>query len=87
MLSNKGEFQVGGIMGAGNFELHSAYAITNNIGIMLNGSYFSETEEIELNGELKEITKTHNLAEFGAGYFTTLGGMGKFEVFGGGRNW
>jgi hypothetical protein len=84
MLNNKGEFQISGILGTGNLELQTAYAITNNIGIMVNGSYFNEDREIKIDDEVTEITLTHNLIEAGVGYFTKLGGLGKFEVFAGG---
>lgn len=84
MLNNKGEFQISGILGTGNLELQTAYAITNNIGVMVNGSYFNEDREIETDDEATEITLTHNLIEAGVGYFTKFGGLGKFEVFAGG---
>lgn len=84
MLNNKGEFQISGILGTGNLELQTAYAITNNIGIMVNGSYFNEDREIKIDDEVSEITLTHNLIEAGVGYFTKFGGLGKFEVFAGG---
>lgn len=84
MLNNKGEFQISGILGTGNLELQTAYAITNNIGIMVNGSYFNEDREIKIDDEVSEITLTHNLIEAGMGYFTKFGGLGKFEVFAGG---
>lgn len=84
MLNNKGEFQASGIIGTGNFELQTAYAITDNIGVMLNGSYFNGTREIEINNEKTEIKEMHNLIEAGAGYFTNFGKLGKLEVFAGG---
>lgn len=84
MLNNKGEFQASGIIGTGNFELQTAYAITDNIGVMLNGSYFNGTREIEINNEKSEIKEIHNLIEAGAGYFNTFGRLGKLEIFAGG---
>jgi hypothetical protein len=84
MLSNKGEFQATGIIGTGNFELQTAYAVTDNIGIMLNGSYFSSQRELTIEDEIVEISEKHNLIEAGVGYVNHLGEMAKFEVFAGG---
>lgn len=84
MLNNKGEFQASGIIATGNLELQTAYAITDNIGIMVNGSFFSENREIYIDDEKTEIKEKHNLIEAGVGYFTKFGGLGKFEVFAGG---
>ncbi len=85
MLSNKGEFQASGIIGAGNLELQTAYAVTDNIGVMLNGSYFSDKREISLDEDItKDITEQRTLIEAGAGYFTKIGGSVILEVYGGG---
>ncbi len=83
--SNKGEFQASGIIGSGNLELKTAYAITDNIGIMVNGSYFGEKKEISSGEDIpEEISEHRTLIEIGGGYFTKIGGSVILEVYGGG---
>jgi hypothetical protein len=66
MLSAKGELHSGGhISLKGNASFNSAYAITNHIGLLANGSLMSS------NRVKKDFR--HNLLEAGGGYFTTFG--------------
>jgi len=62
----------------------AAYAVTDHIGVMLNGQYkfpsWSSTEDnIEYNYKSKKM-----LIEGGAGYFMPLEKLGVLEVYGGG---
>ncbi len=80
MFNNKGEIQLSGVLGVGNIELQTAYAATDNIGVMLNASTFNETREVDE----QTFDEQRNLIEAGVGYYGKFGTMGKFEVFGGG---
>lgn len=77
LLSEQGEFQATLNTGVSGFDPQFAYAITNHLGVMLNGSYVSRT-----NDTLSNFHK-HLAFETGAGYFTKIGNSGRFEVFGG----
>lgn len=77
MLKTKGEGQVNALVGFGGFELQSAYALTDNFGLMLNGSYLPSTSK----DSIKEV---RTLAEAGLGYSYRFSEFGTFEVFGGG---
>ncbi|MFP4555339.1 MAG: hypothetical protein ACLFNU_00585 [Bacteroidales bacterium] len=80
MLNNKNEIQISGVLGIGNMELQTAYAATDNIGVMLNASTFRETREVDE----QIFDERRNLIEAGVGYYGKFGTMGKFEIFGGG---
>lgn len=76
MLRNKKEIQANMMVGTGGFELQSAYAVTDDLGLMLNGSYIASTK----NDTIKEV---RSLGELGLGYSKRFGEMGQFEIFGG----
>lgn len=78
MFTEKGELSAAGhITPKGNITFNTAYAVTDNIGVMLNGSM--------LNQERKKRDFRHNLIEAGAGYFTTFGPNQNrvLEIYGG----
>ncbi len=77
LMSNKGEFQASVHTGTSGFDPQFAYALTNNIGLMLNGSFANRTSDTTDNFH------KHQFVEFGAGYFASIGTAGRFEVFGG----
>lgn len=77
MFSNAGEFQATIATGNSNFDAHTAVAITDHIGIMVNGSYGNET-----NDSTKDFHK-HSFIEAGIGYYEKIGDKGRYEVFGG----
>ncbi len=77
LLSNKGEFQCAIHTGTAGNDPQFAYAITDNIGVMLNGSFANRTSD-----STDDFHK-HQFVEIGSGYFTKLGNSGRFEVFGG----
>jgi len=77
LLSKQGEFQAVLNTGVSGFDPQFAYAITDHIGVMLNGSYINRT-----NDTLNNFHK-HLAVETGAGYYTKIGNSGRFEVFGG----
>ncbi|PLX11700.1 MAG: hypothetical protein C0597_14640 [Marinilabiliales bacterium] len=77
MLSNRGEFQASIATGTSNFDAQTAFAITDNIGIMVNGSFGNET-----NDSTDDFHK-HAFVEAGIGYFEKIGSKGRYEIYGG----
>lgn len=78
MLSANGELSASGhVTLRGNVSLNSAYAVSDHVGVLLNGSIMNS------NRERKDFK--HNLIETGAGYFTTFGPENSriFELYGG----
>jgi hypothetical protein len=66
MLTSKGELSTSAhITLKGNASFNSAYAVTDHVGVLLNGSMMSNHKE------KKDFR--HNLLEAGGGYFTTFG--------------
>ncbi|MFO7923164.1 MAG: hypothetical protein R6U58_05690 [Bacteroidales bacterium] len=77
LLSNKGEIQAslhGGISGV---DPQLSYAVTDNVGLILNGSFADNTSDSSNNFH------KHNFIEIGTGYYTKIGNKGRFETFGG----
>jgi hypothetical protein len=79
MLEEKGDIKaVVGIK-----DLQATYAVTNHFGIMANG-YYNKNDWSITSGTLEnKYFSTRSLIEGGAGYYTTLGDNGRFEVYGG----
>ena len=78
MLSAKGElYSSAHISLKGNVNINGAYAISDHVGVLLNGSFINQ------NQRKKDFRQ--NLFETGAGYFTTFGADGKriLEIYGG----
>ena len=68
------------------YDLQGAVAVTNHIGVQ--GNYFSRTERTNgnaYNGDSSVVRYKRSLAEFGAGYFTSINKRNKifFQVFAG----
>jgi hypothetical protein len=77
MLTNKREVQLALHAGTAGFDPQFAYAITNHLGVMLNGSFMNSTSDSTNNYH------KHGFGELGLGYFMPIGQRGKFEAFGG----
>jgi hypothetical protein len=77
MFSNAGEFQASIATGNSSFDAQTAVAITDHIGIMLNGSYGNETSDSS------DDFHKHTFIEVGAGYFEKIGEKGRCEIYGG----
>ena len=66
MLSQQGELHASGnISLRGNASLNTAYAVSNNFGVILNGAF--------INRDKSKKDYRQNLLEAGAGYFSTFG--------------
>ncbi|MCD4770265.1 MAG: hypothetical protein K8R35_08870 [Bacteroidales bacterium] len=77
LLSNKGEVQTAIYGGTSGFDPQLAYAVTDNIGIMLNGSFQDQTSDTTDNFH------KHQFVELGAGYYKKISEIYRIEVFGG----
>jgi len=77
MLTNKGEVQASLHAGTSGVDPQFAYAISNHIGVMLNGSFGNNTSDTTDNFH------KHQFLELGTGYYTHFGTRMKFETFGG----
>lgn len=78
MLSSRGEIHGSAhISLKGNLSFNSALAVSDHVGVLLNGSY------IDRNRDRKDFSQ--NLVEAAAGYFTTFGKQNEriFEVYAG----
>jgi hypothetical protein len=77
MLSNAGEVQLSVHSATSGFDPQFALAVTDNIGIMLNGSFG------EASYEDSDNYRKHKFFEMGAGYYQKLNDNFRFETFGG----
>ncbi|MFD2246030.1 hypothetical protein [Pontibacter ruber] len=78
MFTQKGELSAAGhITPKGNITFNTAYAVSDHVGVMVNGSM--------LNSERKKRDFKHNLIEAAGGYFTTFGPSQNriLEIYGG----
>lgn len=75
LLSNKGEMQLSVNTGIAGFDPQFAYAVTDYIGVMVNGSFANWTSDSTDNFH------KHKFVEIGTGYYTKLGESGRFETF------
>jgi hypothetical protein len=78
MFSNKGEFQASVHGGISGLDPQVSYAITDHLGVMVNGSFTNRTSDSTDNFH------KHLFMEAGAGYYQKIGTIGRFEAFGGG---
>lgn len=77
LLSNKGEIQAAVYTGTSGFDPQFSYAISDHIGLMINGSFENRTSDST------ENFHKHQFVEIGSGYYNEIGRNGRFEVFGG----
>jgi hypothetical protein len=77
LLTNKNEVQAAINFGTSGVDPQLAYAVSNHIGLMLNGSFANVTSDTTNNFH------KHQFVEIGTGYYTNFGTRGKFETFGG----
>ncbi len=76
LFSNKNEFHASVHTGTSGIDPQLAYAVTDNLGIMLNGSFANRTDT-------SNDFHKHQFVELGAGYYQKIGNSGRFEIFGG----
>ena len=78
MLKNKGEIQSSVNGGTSSFSPKVAYAVSDNIGILMNGSFGHGNTSTP-----NTVINKHNYLEIGAGYFEPVSLNGIFEIYGG----
>lgn len=78
LLTTEGEFQAQIGTGTSGFDGQLAYAISDQVGVMLNASYANRSDTGSKNFH------KHAFAEMGAGYSIPLNRSGRFEIYGGG---
>ncbi|KAA3599369.1 MAG: hypothetical protein DWQ06_10680 [Calditrichaeota bacterium] len=76
-LSEKNDIHIGGYLGLSGLDGQLAFAATDNIGLMVNGSYIGK------NNNSDDNYQEHKFIEFGTGYFTEVNSSLNFEVYGG----
>lgn len=77
LFSNKGEIQAAIYQGSAGIDPQVSYAISNHVGVLLNGSFANRTADSTDNFH------KHKFVEIGGGYYNRIGGKGVFEVYGG----
>ncbi|MBE0661327.1 MAG: hypothetical protein IH597_02570 [Bacteroidales bacterium] len=77
LLSNAGEVQLTVYTATSGFDPQFALALSDNIGIMLNGSFD------EITYQDSDDYRKHKFFEMGAGYYKKLNENFRFETFGG----
>jgi hypothetical protein len=80
LFSSQGEAQIMLGTGTSGFDGQVAYAVTENFGLMANGSYSNRTDSSYGTKDYHY----HDFIEIGAGYLVPFGKSNKFEIFGGG---
>ncbi|MCG8411720.1 MAG: hypothetical protein MI739_10605 [Bacteroidales bacterium] len=77
LFTEKGEFQATVASGSSNLDVQTAFAVTDHMGVMVNGSYGSEKTN-----DSDDFHK-HIFLEGGLGYYDKIGNRGRYEVYGG----
>ena len=85
LLKEKGDLHAAaafGLSGSGLYNIQSAYAVSDHIGIMINGMYHNS--EFSSNNNSMERLNMY-FGEAGGGYFSTFGknNKGLFQCYGG----
>lgn len=76
MLSEQGDLSGAVYGGTAGFEIQAAYAATDHLGVMFNGSFVNGAQS-------DDVVHDHNFMEVGAGYYHAYGDRNSFEIFGG----
>ncbi|HNW90266.1 MAG TPA: hypothetical protein PKN48_11425 [Bacteroidales bacterium] len=79
MLSEKNEFNGAVLVGSSGVDIEAAFSPGKHWGIMVDGSFYDNSMETDNTSNHK-----HLFGEIGAGYHTKFGGIGRFDVYGGG---
>ncbi len=78
MLVEKGDAKINAYYGVAGADFQIAYAITNNIGLMVNTSFTKL-----LDRHTRKYYNRHNFVELGAGYFLPYSKSNIVSVYGG----
>jgi hypothetical protein len=77
MFDEKGEIQANVTGGVSGTDIQGAYALSDNIGVMVNTSFNNETSDTS------EDYHKHQIYELALGYYGDISDYGRFEVYGG----
>jgi len=77
LLTEQNEVQVAALGGSGGLDIQTAYAITDEIGVMGNLSIADQADTT------RSRYHKHNFKELGIGYMTPMSRTGVFEIFAG----
>ncbi|MBW1294017.1 hypothetical protein [Aquimarina litoralis] len=77
LFGKKGETKVAIHAGTSGIDPQVSYAITNHIGIQMNGSFFNKASQVT--GKLYD----HQYAELAPGYYTKISEIFRFETYAG----
>jgi hypothetical protein len=77
LFKHEGELQLAVYAGTAGFDPQISYALTNHIGLMVNGSFMSDESDSSTNFH------KHQLIEGGIGYFKSMSDRTRFEIFAG----
>lgn len=77
LLRNKNDAQVNLAAGISGFEAQTAYALSDNVGVIANGQLLRTTQK-------DTIKEQRTLIELGLGYTEKVTDSGIFEIYGGG---
>lgn len=82
MLTERNDLNLAVYTGTAGFDMQGSFAISDNIGIMVNGSLADRTNDSTDNYH------KHAFFEFAPGYYTKFGSSGVVEIYGGyGQGW
>jgi hypothetical protein len=79
LISKKGDVSATVLTGTSNFDFQTAYGLTDQLALMLNGSFSNRTRTTD-----SSAFHRHSLVEAAAGYYKKIGRSGVLEVYGGG---
>lgn len=77
LFKEKGDFKASLHGGISGWDAQTAYAVTDHVGIMAQGSFEN------FNSDETDDYHHHIFGEVGGGYFKALGQYGRFEAYGG----
>jgi hypothetical protein len=80
MFSNKGEIQASVHLGFSGANPQLAYAVTDHIGIMANGSFLNVKSD---ESSAADFNHKSSFFELGSGYYSAFGSRFKFGAYGG----
>lgn len=80
LLRNRGDAQFNAWAGSSGLEAQTAVAVTDNLGLMVNGQ-FQQNKRTE---DDVEVTEKRTLVEGAVGYTERFSDMGIFEIYAGG---
>ena len=83
MLSQKGEFQASALYSTSTLNLQTAYAVTDKIGLMINGNYHFREWRDEFDPSFLDYYERSVFGEIGGGYTFARSDKFQFDLYGG----